>query len=115
MWMDHDERPRWAEGWDWTGYVHWPPVPSPVDDYHPVEQEEADERAPNVRRTQRDEREQRYLRREQRAEKYMEIEQHLRSRVIDPKTVFQLEKCYKTIINRASSNRENVKELWSLS
>ena len=79
MWMDHDERPRWAESWDcWTGYVHWPPVPSPVNDYNPVEQEEADERATKVRRTQAGERTQRYLRRERRAEKYEEIELHLR-------------------------------------
>ena len=97
MWMDHDERPRWAESWD----MRRVPVPSPVNDYNPVEQDDADERATKVRRTQADQRTQRYLRREQRAMKYEEIERHLRRRVTDPSTVLQLEMCYKTIISRS--------------
>ena len=98
MWMDHDDRPCWAESWDcWTG----PPVHSP-DDH---------ERATKVRRTQADERTQRYLRRERRAEKYEEIELHLRQRVIYPNSVLEIAKCYKTIISRALSNREIVSEL----
>jgi hypothetical protein len=104
--MDHDERPRWEGGWDWctspnAGYGHFHggfPVPSPV------EQDDADERATKVRRTQADERTQRFFRRELRATKYEEIELHLHSRVTDPSTVLQIEKCYKTIISRALEN-----------
>ena len=91
MWMDHDERPRWDDC-----YVDWPPGPSPFK-----------ERATKVRRIlQQDERAQRYLRREQLLRGiYEEIELHLRQRVIYPNSILEIEKCYKTIISRALSNR----------
>jgi hypothetical protein len=112
VWMDHDDRPRWEGGWDWctspnsesnAGYGHFHggfPV------YTAREQAYADEieRATKVRRTQAEERYQRFVRRELRATKYKEIELHLHSRVTDPSTVLQIEKCYKTIISRALEN-----------
>ena len=97
MWMDHDDRPRWAEGWDWDGgYGYGYPVPSPL------EQEAS--RATRARRAQADARYQRWIRREQRAVKYEEIDLHLQQRATDPTTVLQIEKCYKTIISRALEN-----------
>ena len=77
-----------------------------------IQPQRAEAAVEQQRGTQRDEREQRYLRRIQRAEKYEDIERHLRKGGVDPGTVLQIERCYKTIINRASFNRENVRELW---